>query len=139
MGDDRSQSFFWTQSGARFPPSPRRALTLAKGCGQTGMVLETWERPLFMGSLAAGWQLPLVQGRGLVEEVGIPKGAGEGKRGVSWVRWRGKRGWHLHGISPGKAVAEARAPPELREVLQLPEGRKGMSLPGSSLRLAPSG
>ncbi|CAI9170253.1 unnamed protein product [Rangifer tarandus platyrhynchus] len=71
--------FFRTQSRPRFPPGSRRALTLAKGCGQTGMVLRIRERPLFPGTLTAGWQLPLIQGS-YSGGRGIPEGAGEDRK-----------------------------------------------------------
>lgn len=126
--------FFRTQSRPRFPPGSRRALTLAEGCGQTGMVLRIRERPLFTGPLTAGWQLPLIQGS-YSGGRGIPEGAGEDRKPSLGEGG----GWHLHGISSRKDVAEARASPEMGEVPKLPEVWEGMSLPGFSLRLTPNG
>lgn len=44
------------------------------------LAAKTWKHRV-LGSLAASWQLPPVQGRGLKDEGGIPEGAGEGFHG----------------------------------------------------------
>lgn len=88
--------FFRTQSRPRFPPGSRRALTLAEGCGQTGMVLRIWERPLFTGPLTASWQLPLVQGS-YSGGKGYPGGDRRGQEAVSWGKWRLASPWNFLG------------------------------------------
>ncbi|XP_054947181.1 uncharacterized protein [Physeter macrocephalus] len=73
------------------------------------MVLKTWERPLFMGPLAAGWQLPLVQA--LCRLRSAPQPPGVRQLGPGPVRSPKRGRCSQRAPSPSRSSAAVSSPP----------------------------